>query len=131
MFIRKVNYLLGIAFRLQKFRKFHSPCQKMSDLPIQIELSELKGRVISLERDTTRVLDAHTKHIDRQERANETIELQVKALQLSTAISEADDRNQSKLKWIILAAIATQFVTLLTPYLRPAPTTIPEATRTR
>ncbi len=95
----------------------------MSDLPIQVEVVELKSRVVFLERDTTRQLEAHAKHIDRQDKMNETIESQIKALQVSAAVSEADDRNQNKLKWIIIAAIATQLVTLFTPYLRPTPAT--------
>lgn len=104
----------------------------MADVPIQVEVAELKGRVAALDRDTNRSIDDHSRSIDRQERRNDELENQVKALQIAAAVTDADLKGMSKLKWTILAAIAAQLLGLITPYIHPTTVTVaPETTRKR
>jgi hypothetical protein len=105
--------------------------KQMADVPIQVEVAELKGRVTSIERDTSRSIDSHAKSIDRQERRYDEIEAEVKALQLDVAVIKSDTGNGTKLKWLILTALITQLATIVVPFFHPTTSTPPEATRRR
>jgi lipid II:glycine glycyltransferase (peptidoglycan interpeptide bridge formation enzyme) len=100
-------------------------------IPIQVEVSELRGRIAALERDTERALDAQSKSLERQEKRDDEIEAQVKKLEVGAAVAEVDVRNMTKLKWIIIAAIATQFVTTVAPYIHPGSSGSPPETTTK
>lgn len=99
----------------------------MVEVSIQVQVAELKGHLTAIERDINRSIDDHGKSIDRQEQRNDDLDERVKALEVKAAVTSSEVAGMSRLKWLLLTAIATQLVGAIAPFFQ-APTTQPAET---
>lgn len=86
----------------------------------EVILAEIKARLNTLERDYERSIGVNTVNIQKHEKAIEALEDRTDRIEIDRAVSTAEVQGMNKLKWIIVAAIATQLATTFVSFEKPS-----------
>ena len=84
---------------------------------LQIDNGDNQTRIKAIERDLAKSTENVLRMQDRQEIRICELERELQALQLTCVVTVSDVTGINRLKWVIFAALCTQVVNLVIPYI--------------